>query len=446
MRGHLRRRLARHRAAGRARRPPLPALRGRARLLGRAARGQGPDRPGAAARGGQRDHVGRGRGGGQDPERGRRARRGRGQDRAPGAAGRPRPGRPGGRGRGHHRRRDHRQGGRGQGGGVRHRRLHPRPGAAPELPQRARVRRLRGRLQRGRLRLHRRRPGGPAPQHELRLDVPGVAGEGGGPRPGHVGDVLGGRRLDALGRQAGPAGGQREAGLQRARPDLLPLGPGRRRVPQPGADGHLGPAQPGPLGQRRVRPADRAPRHRRRPRGPRRRPWPAGRGRRRAARPLRRGHRRPAPGRRLPAQPPGDARPLQRAGRDRQGHRLRAGRAGRRAAVQRRGQGGAGPGQPDHVAAVRDRPYYAALVTGGTLDTKAGPRRHPTARSGRPGPPHPGLYGSATASPRLVQPTGPAGPPSARSLPWPTVRPGRPPSGRRATSPSASPPSWRSPS
>ena len=40
----LRERLARRRAAGRARRAALPPLRGRARLLVRAARGQGPDR------------------------------------------------------------------------------------------------------------------------------------------------------------------------------------------------------------------------------------------------------------------------------------------------------------------------------------------------------------------------------------------------------------------
>ena len=82
------------------------------------------------------------------------ARRGRPAHRAPRPAG-------------DHRRRRRRRGGgvhtgrldgpgrRPQGGHLRHRRLHPRPGAAAELPQRARVRRLRGGHERGRLRPHR---------------------------------------------------------------------------------------------------------------------------------------------------------------------------------------------------------------------------------------------------------------------------------------------------
>ena len=45
--------------------------------------------------------------------------------------------------------------------------------------------------------------------------------------------------------------------LQRAGAGVLPVGPAARRVPEPGADPGLGPAQPGPLGERRVRAADR---------------------------------------------------------------------------------------------------------------------------------------------------------------------------------------------
>ena len=66
----------------------------------------------------------------------------------------------------------------------------------------------------------------PAAQHELRVDVPGPAGEGASTRdPTLVGHVLRRRRLDAVRRQARPPRRQREAAVQRARAGVLPVGP-----------------------------------------------------------------------------------------------------------------------------------------------------------------------------------------------------------------------------
>ena len=86
----LRERLARRRAAGRARRAALPLVRGGARLLVRAARGQGADRSRARARGRARDDVRRRPGRHPHDERRGRARRRRRPRLAPRAAARDR--------------------------------------------------------------------------------------------------------------------------------------------------------------------------------------------------------------------------------------------------------------------------------------------------------------------------------------------------------------------
>ena len=63
-------------------------------------------------------------------------------------------------------------------------------------------------------------------------------------------------------------------------------------------------------------------------------------------------------------------------------------------ALQRQRQGRAGPQEPDHVADQREGPYYAALVTGGTLDTKGGPKTNPKGQVlDIADKPIPGLYG-----------------------------------------------------
>ena len=93
-------------------------------------------------------------------------------------------------------------------------------------------------------------------------------------------------------------------------------------------------------------------------------------------------------------QPQGDHRALQRAGEDRQGSRLPPRRARRRPAVQRQRQGRARAQEPDDVADQRTGPYYAALVTGGTLDTKGGPKTNPEGQVlDIADKPIPGLYG-----------------------------------------------------
>ena len=253
----LRERLARGRAPARARRAALPPLSRRARLLVRAAGGQGADRPGARARGRARVDERRRRGRHPHDERGGGARRRRRPHRPPRAA--ARHGRRRGRGRrGDDRRRSHAARAGAQGRDLRHRRVHARPRAARELPLPAGLRRLCGDHERGRLRPHRVVGRRAAAQHEPRVDVPGPAREGDRAAPGHGRHVLGRGRLDDLRRQARPARRQREAPLQRALPGVLPLGPAHRRVPEPRPDPGLGSAQPGPLRQRRVRPADRA--------------------------------------------------------------------------------------------------------------------------------------------------------------------------------------------
>ena len=223
----LRERLAGRGAAGRARRAALPPLRGGPRLLGGAARGQGPDRP--RARAGRRPRVDVRRRAERHPHAERRggARRRRRADRAPRAArhhrrrrGRRRRGDDGGRVDGARR--------RAQGRRVRLRRLHPRPRAAGELPLRAGLRRLRGGHERGRPRAHRGAARRAAAQHEQRVDVPDPAREGPRARPGARRDVLRRRGLDALRRQGRAARRQREAAVQRARPGVLPLGPAGR--------------------------------------------------------------------------------------------------------------------------------------------------------------------------------------------------------------------------
>ena len=157
--------------------------------------------------------------------------------------------------------------------------------------------------------------------------------------PGAVGHVLRGRRLDAVRRQDGPPRGQREAAVQRAGADVLPVGPAARRVPEPGPDPGLGPALAGAFGERRVRAADRR-RHgrQRRARAARRDARRAGGRGARAARPLRERHRRARARRRLGGHARRLDRALQRAGGDRRRRGLRPRRARRPAALQRRRQ------------------------------------------------------------------------------------------------------------
>ena len=95
-------------------------------------------------------------------------------------------------------------------------------------------------------------------------------------------------------------------------------------------------------------------------------------------------------------------RPLQRAGRHRLPTSTSAAASGRCSSCSTATSGGAGPREPDDVAAERHGPYYAALVTGGTLDTKGGPKATPDGQVvddlDRP---IPGLYGvgNCVASP-----------------------------------------------
>ena len=135
---------------------PYRHVRVRARLLGRAARGQGADRPRARARGRARGDVRRRRGRHPHDERGGRARRRRHPHRPSRAAARHRPAARSSASRRRRRRRRRVRVRRAQGGDLRHRRLHARRRAARELPLRAGLRRLRGAHQRGRLRPHRR--------------------------------------------------------------------------------------------------------------------------------------------------------------------------------------------------------------------------------------------------------------------------------------------------
>ena len=170
------------------------------------------------------------------------------------------------------------------------------------------------------------------------------------------------------------------------------LGPAARRVPLPGADPGLGPAHPGALGQRRVRPADRrAP-------GPTTRTCirgdDAGRaGRRRRASGSRatRRHRRAALADDFAANLGASIarfNELAATGVDDD-----FGRGER--AVQQLFNGDVkeepGRANPTMWPLGDTGPYYAALVTGGTLDTKGGPKadaRRPGRR--RPGPADPG--------------------------------------------------------
>ncbi|CAA9525561.1 MAG: fumarate reductase/succinate dehydrogenase flavoprotein domain-containing protein, partial [uncultured Solirubrobacteraceae bacterium] len=387
--GDLRERVAGGGAARRARRAALPPLRGRAGLLGRAARGQGADgpRPRPARR--ARVHVRR-RAERRAHDAGRRRARRRGPPHGlPGAAGAA-VGRRRGRRGGHHRGRRGPAGARAQGGDLRLGRVHARRRAAPQPPRLARLRRLRGGHERGRLRPHRDVARGPAAQHELRVDVSHPAREGARGRPRDVRDVLRGRRLDAVRRQARPARGEREAPLQRAGADVLRVGRDRGRVPQARARPGLGPAQPGPLGQRRVRPPHRAAGHGRRPRHPRGHARGARRGGGRAAGAVRRGHGRPARERGLHGQPEGVHRPLQRAGGPRRGRGLRPRGARRPAAVQRRREGRARPREPDDVAARGGGPVLRRARHGRDARHEGRPEDDAgRARAGRHGRAHP---------------------------------------------------------
>jgi hypothetical protein len=91
-------------------------------------------------------------------------------------------------------------------------------------------------------------------------------------------------------------------------------------------------------------------------------------------------------------------------------------------------------------------PFYAAPVTGGTLDTKGGPRTNPDGQVlDDTGAPSQACTGSATASPRRPRrATGREGRPSARSSPSPTG-PHRPPTGNRPADPGLTPSRERSP-
>ena len=418
-----------HRAAGRAGRPALPPLRGRARLLVRAARGQGPDRPGARARATRRETMSDGGAvairtlsaaaerDGVDVRTGHRVQRVvRDEGGRWSASRRPPPTAPTVRV------------GAAQGGDLRHRRLHPRPGAAPELPQRARVRRLRGRSP-----TRATSSASPAPlgaqlrnmNYAWMCPVSLEKAVARDPAMSGMFSVAGDSMLfvDKRGRRVV----NEKLAYNELAQTFFRWDPAAGRVPQPRAGRDLGPAQPGPLGQRRVRPADRAARHRRRPR---------------ASAATTSAELAAAVGERLEryADVTGGLRladdflpnlqatrrPLQRAGRDRQGHRLRPRRAGRRAAVQRRRsrRSRAGPTRPCGRcrAAARTTPPWSPA---GPSTPRAGPRPPPTARSlDDQDRPIPGLYGVgncvASASAR---PTGPAGPPSARSSPSPTARP-----------------------
>ena len=144
--GDLRERLARDRAAAREGRAAIPPLRRRARLLGRAARGQGADGPRAACPKGARETMSRRRRG-RHPHACRRRPSATASTSAPATACSASS---------KTRRRGHRRRGRRRPKGAKrrvrarkavvfaHRRLHPRPRAAQELPQRAGLRRLRG--------------------------------------------------------------------------------------------------------------------------------------------------------------------------------------------------------------------------------------------------------------------------------------------------------------
>ena len=72
---------------------------------------------------------------------------------------------------------------RSQGSDLRDRWIHPRPRAAPELPQRAGVRGVRGDVERRRLRADRSTARRPAAQHAIQLDVPDPPREGRAARP-----------------------------------------------------------------------------------------------------------------------------------------------------------------------------------------------------------------------------------------------------------------------
>ena len=255
-----------------------------------------------------------------------------------------------------------------------------------------------------------------AAQHEPGVDVPDPARDGGRARPGA-------RRACSPSPATRCSSSTRPG--RRVVNEKLPYNelaqtffqwdPLRRRVPVPRARPGLGPAQPGALGERRVRAADRR-RHRRerRARAPRR----DARGARRTA------IARAAssayayvtgglpPARRLRGQPAGavDRRFNELAG-DRRRRGLRPRRARRAAALQRRREGRAGPHEPDDVAARGRRARTTPRSSPAARWTpRAARRRRPTARSsttwtGR----SPASTASATASPRRrPAPTGPA--------------------------------------
>ena len=91
----------------------------------------------------------------------------------------------------------------------------------------------------------------------------------------------------------------------------------------------------------------------------------------------------------------GDDRSLQRLCQGRQGQRLPSRRAPGRAAVQRPGRRKPGGAEPDHVSDHQAKgPYYAALLTGGNLDTKGGPVTNADGQVlDHTGKPITGLYG-----------------------------------------------------
>ena len=260
LRRDLRQRLDGDRAARREGRARIPPLRRRARLLGRAARGQGADRPRASAQGRARHDVGWRRASRSAPWRQARAegrrrhphrppRAARHRERCNGASSASRPTLPTARP-----------------SSSRHARRSSSPRAASPTTSSMRKNHLSvpvfggcaARTNEGDF-VHigsrrRRRPA----QHELFLDVPDRAGEGA--QQGSFADrhVLAVRRLDDLCRQERPARHQREACLQRVGAGVLQVGSGEVGISEPGPDRDLGPTQPGSFGERRIWPLHRA--------------------------------------------------------------------------------------------------------------------------------------------------------------------------------------------
>ena len=172
--------------------------------------------------------------------------------------------------------------------------------------------------------------------------------------------------------------------------------PAKVEYPEPGAGRDLGPAQPEQLGQRRVRPLHRAEGHRRRAM--------SSRARRSTSSP-----RRSASALKQYASRTGDLKLADDfadnlAGDDRALQRLRRRRARTTTSTAASAQvellfNGAvreepGRTNPTMYPISDEGPYYAALLTGGNLDTKGGPATNPDGQVlDDPGEPIPGLYG-----------------------------------------------------